>query len=215
MGLSYEIWYGVDGRKGLPPEYEAMIDRPGARKNLHRDMADAEFACALSHNEIYQAIVKRKIAAAIVLEDDACVGERFQAMISVLTLPPCELLLLDHKKGRVARRDVLKISLDLKAYRVVLPPELTTGYYLTHAAAMKMIKGTGKISGVADWPFDIASLDCRAVMPRVIVPPSTEVETSQINAQRKELIVSNASKRFLTCSYWKRWWVKRTAKTLK
>lgn len=215
MKLPYEIWYGVDGRGKLPAEYEGMIDRPAARKNLHRDMADAEFACALSHNEIYQTIVEREIKAAIVLEDDACVGGQFQVMINALTPSPCELLLLDHKKGRVAHRDVLTLNLDLKAYRVVLPPELTTGYYLTQAAARKLIKATGKISGVADWPCDIASLDCRALMPRVVAGPTMEGEASQIHEQRKDLVVSNASKRFLTCCYWKQWWLKRTSKMLK
>lgn len=215
MRLSYELWYGVDGRERLPYEYETLIDRPEAHKNLHRDMADAEFACALSHNEIYQEIVKREIAAAIILEDDACVGDQFQAMINALTPSPCELLLLDHKKGRVARSDVLKINLDLKAYRVVLPPELTTGYYLTQTAARKIIDATGRISGVADWPCDIAALDCRAVMPRVIAAPPMEAEMSQIHEQRKDLIVSNASKRYLTYRYWKRWWLKHTGKKLK
>lgn len=26
-GIPYEIWHAIDGRMGLPPEYEAMIDR--------------------------------------------------------------------------------------------------------------------------------------------------------------------------------------------
>lgn len=45
--VPYEIWHAIDGRNGLPPEYESMIDRPAARKNIGREMGNAEFACAL------------------------------------------------------------------------------------------------------------------------------------------------------------------------
>ena len=215
MKFSYELWYGVDGRNGLPSEYEAMIDRRAAQRDLGREMADAEFSCALSHNEIYRSIVERGISAAIVLEDDAYIGEQFQALIATLIPPPCELLLLDHKKARVARRDVLQINTSLKAYRIVLPPELTTGYYITQTAAAQMIEGTGKIKGVADWPFNIATLDCRALMPRVVTQPPADIATSYIQGQREGIVGGNDSKRFLTCTYWKRWWLKHTSKTLK
>ncbi|WP_039017052.1 glycosyltransferase family 25 protein [Halocynthiibacter namhaensis] len=215
MNLSYELWFGVDGRNGLPAEYEAVIDRFDAQKKLRRELADAEFACALSHNEIYKSIVDRGITSAIILEDDACIGAGFKKLTHALMSSPCELLLLDHKKARVAWRDVLQINTDLKAYRVVLPPELTTGYYITQAGAVKMLAATGKISGVADWPCDISTLDCRALMPRTVTSPPADVAISHIHEQRKNLVASSTSMRFLTPTYWKRWWLKNTYKKLR
>lgn len=214
MNFSYELWYGIDGRSGLPPEYEAKIDRPAVQQNLGREMSDAEYACALSHNEIYRSIIARGIPDAIVLEDDACLEAHFEKMVHDLSSSPCELLLLDHRKGRVSRRDLLDLNDQHDAYRVILPPELTTGYYVTGVAAAKMVELTGKISGVADWPCDISTLDCRVVMPRVISQPLEDIANSQIHGQRQMLSTGKSAKRFLSASYWKRWWLKKTGKKL-
>lgn len=149
------------------------------------------------------------------LQYEACIGAGFKKLTHALMLSPCELLLLDHKKARVAWRDVLHIDTDLKAYRVVLSPELTTGYYITQAGAVKMLAATGKISGVADWPCDITALDCRALMPRPVTQPSPDVTTSHIHEQRKNHVASSTYRRFLASTYWKRWWLKNTYKKLK
>ena len=47
QGLSYELFFGIDGRNGLPEEYEKLIDCQSAQETLGRPMGDAEFACAL------------------------------------------------------------------------------------------------------------------------------------------------------------------------
>ena len=70
LGLPFEFVDAVDGRRGLPPEYESQIDRPLAQKK-GGILSDAEFACALSHINIYRRIVSENIDYALVLEDDA------------------------------------------------------------------------------------------------------------------------------------------------
>ncbi|MCY4195911.1 MAG: glycosyltransferase family 25 protein [Rhodobacteraceae bacterium] len=67
--LPFEFVNGVDGRNGLPPEYESQIDRVATRK-AGRILSDAEFACSLSHIEIYRRIVAENIEYALMLADD-------------------------------------------------------------------------------------------------------------------------------------------------
>ena len=65
LGLPFEFVDAVDGRRGLPPEYESQIDRPLAQKK-GGILSDAEFACALSHINIYRRIVSENIDYALV-----------------------------------------------------------------------------------------------------------------------------------------------------
>lgn len=77
-GLEFEFFDAIDGRKGLAPEYEAMVDRV---RTLERDgtpMTDGEYACALSHQAVYLRIIEEDLPGAIVLEDDAMLTPAFR-----------------------------------------------------------------------------------------------------------------------------------------
>ncbi len=70
LGVEFEFVDAVDGRQGLDSQYEDQIDRAGVRR-AGLILSDADFACALSHLNIYRRIVSGNIAYALVLEDDA------------------------------------------------------------------------------------------------------------------------------------------------
>ena len=70
-GLAYEVFWGIDGRETLPEAHEHRVDRHGAEARMGRPMSDGEFACALSHRQIYERIAEGDAPSAIVLEDDA------------------------------------------------------------------------------------------------------------------------------------------------
>ena len=214
LGLDYELWFGVDGRRGLPLGFESQIDRAVAREKLFRTMTDAEFACALSHRAIYQAICDRSLPSAVVLEDDAILAETFAGFLSNYHEPPCDLLMLGHLKSRVARWGAIQLGHGFKAYRLLSNSQTTTGYYLTRSAAKSILTRSTPISYVADWPCDIASLDSRAIHPRLVNRP-VEGSGSHIEDQRTAQKGSGRTKRFLKPLYWKTWWIKRTSKHLK
>jgi len=214
MGLLYELWYGIDGRTGLLPEYERLIDRVATKENLGRVMADAEYACALSHNQIYQEIITRGLHGAIVLEDDVCLDDEFFSLVQCLREQPCELLFLGHNKGRFLRKKVVLLKSNHLAYKVVMAPYGAFGYYLTLSAARKFVQKSKKLSGPADWPCDITSLDCRAIMPRVVKHLDAAVASSHLNEFRNAVPSVLSSKRFLRLKYWQRCWFKYTGKKL-
>jgi len=70
LGIPFEFLDAVDGRQGLPPDYESQIDRVATHRR-GRLLADADYACALSHIKAYRRIVAAGIPHALVLEDDA------------------------------------------------------------------------------------------------------------------------------------------------
>ncbi|MGJ8587448.1 MAG: glycosyltransferase family 25 protein [Yoonia sp.] len=216
--VSYEIWPAIDGRKGLSPEYESLIDRPAARQNLGREMGNAEFACALSHHFIYREILERGLKMAVILEDDAIVDEKFFGFLQTVQTPDCDLLLLDHMRALVRRTDKIKFGGASVAYRCISMPWLTTGYIITQAGARNLIKQSLPISAPADWPVDITEMKTYALSPRVVDHADIYTAASDISQDRPERgprlphRKRRSSRRFLRLSYWRKTYHKRLGK---
>jgi glycosyl transferase family 25 len=198
-----EVVLGVDGRKGLPPEFEDRVDRNLARERLFRTITDAELACALSHQNIYREIVHRRLAGAIVLEDDAEPCDGFWQAIASFDPACIELLLLDHNRTRVRRGTDFEIAPGFAAHRIALPPFRTTGYAISRSGANFLLRTSDKVAMTADWPADIASIRTYAIWPRVVRPRAT-TEGSSIAEGRRTQAVSGRWRRFLRRDYWQR-----------
>lgn len=211
-GLEYTLWFGVDGRHKLPAEFEKHVDRNAAHKNIHREMIDTEFACALSHHLLYQEILKNNPSGAIVLEDDAIVGPRFAQWARATTDLHQDLLLLDHKGVFASKQNPKRILPDTQAFRITLPPYLSTGYAISNNGAAAFIKHGFPIRGLADWPFDISQLDAWAVMPKLVEHGDLQTSGSDIRQARDVAMGSgrapNRNKRFFQRKYWRRKWKK-------
>jgi len=208
MNLPYQIWLGIDGRKILPLKYENKIDRIATKKNLFREMTDAEYACALSHNEIYHEIVKQDLFGAVIIDEDAVLDYGFKNLFTYFSKVTCDMLLLDHHSGRVSLKRKYLISPNYIGYKVYYPPYLTTGYYINFKAAKKMIEKSGKISNVADWPCDITSLNCAAIMPRVMHQSKKFNNSSGIRDKRNKMKPIHNYKRFIRFDYWRKKYLK-------
>jgi glycosyl transferase family 25 len=214
--IPFEIWHAVDGRKGLAPEYEQMIDRRATEQNLGRQMGNAEYGCALSHQQIYRVILDRDLAAAVILEDDAIPSPHLFEFIEAGQMPDCDLLLLDHGGARVSRRDRFAFG-GVTAYRCKNAPYLTTGYAITRAGAAALVAAGTPLAGLADWPMDISTLRSYAVLPRIVDHPAEENSASDIKQDRDQHVrprryKRNDPRRFLEKDYWQRTWHKRFGK---
>ena len=71
LGVEFEWVDAVDGRNGLHPELEEMVDRKNGLSEYGQPLEDAEFACALSHIRACRLVVDRDLPHALILEDDA------------------------------------------------------------------------------------------------------------------------------------------------
>jgi len=217
-GLSFEVFWGIDGREHLPQSHEHRVDRAGAEARMGRPMSDGEFACALSHRGIYELIAAGDAPSAIVLEDDADPSLLFFDLGPAMVAPPCGLLLFDHKNTYVRVRDRLILPGGVHAYRVALPPFLATGYMVSREVATHLAFHNGPVVQPSDWPDAILQFDSYACDPRVVTQRGRESEScaSSLEAgrrkhrhrQRKSL------RRLFYKGYWRRWMTKRLARKL-
>ena len=212
-GVDYEIFWGIDGRDGLPAIYEKNIDRLGAEARMGRPMSDGEFACALSHRQIYMRIAEGDAPAAIVLEDDADLSQAFFSLGQLLTEPPCGLLLFDHKNTYVKLRDRLFMAGDVYAYRMVLPPFLATGYMVSREVAAHLAFRDGPVKQPSDWPDVITKFDSYACAPRLITQRNRASEVSGLEEGRRrhKYKKRKSLRRIFYKAYWRRWITKRLA----
>jgi glycosyl transferase family 25 len=206
-GLTAVLHPAVDGRRGLPPDQEARVDRPRAARALGRPMGDAEFACALSHQDVYARILAEGHAAAVVLEEDAIPAPAFPDWCRTARDLPADLVLLDHQRTFVQRRPLpAALVPGVALHRVLVPPFLTTGYAVTRAGAAYLAGHSLPIGHPADWPCDILPLRPLAAVPTLVGHPDTAQST--IEAERRVATGPRLS-RFTDPRYWRRWWGKR------
>ncbi len=212
MGLNYNIWDAIDGRQGLPEQYVSLIDRERARQRMGRNMSDTEFACALSHRAMQQDILNRNLSGALILEDDAILTEDFQGILSLLPLEGQDLTLLYHKGGYAWRR-ADPISQEHNIYRIALHPNGAVAYYITQAAAARMIDANTPVQYVADWPLDLSRISACILQPRPVEVTLTNsaIEGSRLDMRKAR---SNRSMRLLHWSYWRRQYLKLASKKL-
>lgn len=229
-GLGFEFIDAVDGRNGLPTEYESRIDRVGARAKYKRDLSDAEFACALSHQSIYERIVREGLPGAVVLEDDVILTDAFIGFIR-------ESAFIDHNFIQMfysgARRKILRKS--IRSRQATLAPlsgnaDSTAGYALSASAAQYILSNSRPLAGTADWPCDLEPIRPMATIPRLLVHPERIEGQSSLQDMRKTLQSTTRPppyfrdgeefrqirwKRYGRASYWKYAWSQRGSGKMK
>ena len=71
-----------------------------------------------------------------------------------------------------------------------------------------MIKKSAIISGVADWPCDITTMNCAAIMPRAVHQIKDAEISSLIKNKRDKMVLRNRYYRFFKIYYWKKKYAK-------
>ncbi len=171
--LPFEFVNGVDGRNGLPPEYESQIDRVVTRK-AGRILSDAEFACSLSHIEIYRRIVAENIEYALMLADDHQPLPELMEYLSGEFYRDAELTQLRYTKAYVRRGSAKPLSGKYTSYLRAPKMNITgsCGCVVSYNAAKHFIENALPITKEADWPDCIETLvaqrQCRVVSPSLI-----------------------------------------------
>ena len=217
MALRYEVFFGVDGRRGLSPQWQSEIDRGAAKKNVGRPLTDGEFACALSHREIYKRILNEGWGGAIVLEDDAIVGPQFETFVRSEAYRTVTILLLDHSHARVRGRATELIP-GVEMHRLSLSPSLANAYSISRTTAHRLAKANTPVCNVADWPFDISLLSGAVLVPQIVEHPDPSLGVSHLRADRQKTASSRRSieetkpMRFFSIPFLKRWLLKRASR---
>lgn len=187
LGLTYELFFGVDGTDGLPERYEQLVDRSARVGRTRVPMTDGEYACALSHLSIHRQIIERGLPEAVILEDDALIGPAFADLVNRRISVSGDLVMLDFDEGFFHWRGRQRVSAHLTAHSIAVAPVLATGYLMRQSAARYFVCEGLPVSGVADWPCDIRRLKSHALYPRIVGHPAPTQSVSHLNEQRGTL----------------------------
>lgn len=215
LGLDYEVFIGVDGRNGLSPHWQGQIDRDAAHRNVGRPLTDGEFACALSHREIYRRMINEGWEGAIVLEDDAIIGPHFESFMRDGAYRAGPILLLDHSHARVRRRST-ELLPGIAMHRLSLSPSLTTAYSIHRDTANILDNANTPVCNIADWPLDISKLCGAVLVPPIVGHPDAISGISHLRQDRLKAALNYSSmdqvttKRFF--SFLRRWMLKRISR---
>ena len=184
-GILFEFVDAVDGRKGLPTEYENQIDR-GKSLCRGRKLSDTEFACALSHMKVYQKIVSNNIPWTLILEDDALPQFDLVPYLENRCFEDAELTQLIYGIPIFVRRKGQNIIFGkFRSYicSSAKVPRLTVGYVISKYAAKYLLDHGTPITSTADWPNCISKL-IKNMNFRIVHPPlihHTDMQESIIN----------------------------------
>lgn len=190
LGQSFEIVDATDGRAGLTPTQQMLVDRPRTLACLGRKVTDAEYACAISHLKIWQRILERDLPGAVVLEDDAILDRPFADFLTEQGYNAAPLILLDHEKARTWNwTRPVRTSQGIKLMRIVGNADRTTGYTISCRGAAYLVAHSLPLQRPADWPCDITPLKPFAALPRLVERPEDENKSSIETSRRLEFPV--------------------------
>jgi len=186
-GFDFEFIDAIDGRAGLPAEYEGQIDRVATMQRLRRNMSDGEYACALSHQKAYSKILECGLPGAIILEDDALILPGFKEFLDSKGYSFAHLIALDHMNAQVWRAWKRTPHMGIELRRVSINAGLNTGYSISRKGAFYLNEKSFPISSVADWPCDVRKIGMCVTTPRLIGHPEDSEAHSYLASSRETM----------------------------
>ena len=172
LQIPFEFVDAVDGRHGLDSSHEPDVDRPGTNR-MGLILSDAEFACALSHMQVYRRIIRNNIDWALVLEDDASPTPDLKTFIRERHYTDADLTQLHFFSTRVSRTGQKHLFGSYRSYlRTKFKSQSTAGYVISNHAARHILENGLPITWEADWPKCVESLIAekriRVVHPHIV-----------------------------------------------
>ncbi len=151
LGLSFEVVEAVNGNTLTPEQNARIIDDDESRAKYNGFiLAPYQRGCALSHIMLYERIVAEGIDEALILEDDAVVGDTLPAVIAARHELPADrgVTLLFHF-GTV-RDTVATLSTGHRVVNFSSTPSGTVGYFVTQDGARRLLARTHPVRVAAD-----------------------------------------------------------------
>ncbi len=194
LGLDFSFFDAIDGRDGLAPDLEPLVDR-AALDAFWRPLTDAEIACSLTHAFACRKVAEDLREPTIILEDDALVGEDFArlARSGLLERTGHELVLLYHNNTRVVKWPKTRL---FGGYTLRVPLKAPWGavaYYVSPAGAATIAARSLPITGVADWGFDILEMRTSCIVPRIVEHPP--IDPSQTTMPERDFDIKMPDKK--------------------
>lgn len=174
--ISFEFFYGVDGRVDSDPSLD-MYDRKKRLRVKGEEMTPGQLGCFASHYNIWKSCLKED-KNYVVIEDDVLFDrDKFLSFIQeVKSLPrEIECLRLFQNKTRNHKEYILAKFGEFDILRYTKGPMSTMGYFLTPRAAQKFISSADPIILPVDIYMDrywVNNVTCLGVRPAIITHDS-------------------------------------------
>jgi|LakMenE01Jun11ns_1017448.scaffolds.fasta_scaffold9892533_2 glycosyl transferase family 25 len=159
LKLNYTIVKGIDGNSFEEKNsLDKIYDKNKTFSYIGRYLSASEIGCAASHLSLYKHIVKKNIAEAIIMEDDAVPSKKFAQWVNkgVKTKNNQIINFFSYPSGFVNKKPVEKIYNIANVHAAKTHLSGTALYQINKFTCKKILKINGnKVICFADWPFNI------------------------------------------------------------
>lgn len=187
LNLTCEFIDAVDGRRGLEPEWESAIDRPGAVARYGYPMSDGEFACSLSHQLAYSRVLDRGLSGAVVLEDDAILTRDFAEFYRQGHYRKADFIQLFCFSARLWRGPGRRSVGQTRLHRLAENAFSAVGYSISARGAAFLHAAGSPVQGRADWPADLTRIGALLTVPSIVLHPPPVSAQSYLAGARDNL----------------------------
>lgn len=187
-----EKFYGLDARNLSVEELRKYYSPEKTAILLRRQISPGEIGCAISHNLIYQNMIKTSIDYALILEDDAmpidmdeliCTMVEFQTTNKFIQIPSVVQLGNKIFSNKNSKDRILPTK---------FPSYGTYAYMLNLPAARELYNPTERVFSTADWPLNAMNVKWFRTNFVLVKDMST---TSIISAGRTEIFAQDQNYR--------------------
>ena len=139
FNLEFHRVNAVAGRGLSAQQLNDCYDQVQNKKHHHRDLTKGEIGCYLSHRKIWQNMIDENIDRALILEDDISVKKEIIECLNIAEQSQGwdVIKVADAENITPAKTKKVNGTIHLVSYNKV--PNRTMGYFITQAAAKKML----------------------------------------------------------------------------
>lgn len=187
-----EKFYGLDARNLSVEELRKYYSPEKTAILLRRQISPGDIGCAISHNLIYQNMIKASIDYALILEDDAmplnmdeliCTMVEFQINSKFTQIPSVVHLGNKFFSNKHSKDRILPTK---------FPDYGTYAYMLNLPAARELYNPSGRVYSTADWPLNAMNVKWFRTNSILVKDMST---TSLISPGRIEILAQDQNYR--------------------
>jgi GR25 family glycosyltransferase involved in LPS biosynthesis len=156
---------GVDLRKSDLVGTASVIELKKLAFITGGQLSPGEIGCYMSHQLVYETMVRQEISQALVLEDDAnIVGSLsdLKEQLAHCKESDFDLVSFYGQGGAIYLRNRTNTI-----YSALVPPVSTLAYWISLRGA-KILQTERQITGTADWPLQIAKVKVGAIKLKLI-----------------------------------------------
>ncbi|MDE2913382.1 MAG: glycosyltransferase family 25 protein [Paracoccaceae bacterium] len=215
LSLPFEFIDGVDGRNGLPIEFEQLIDREGMTRSYRQVMNDADLGCALSHIKTYRMMVDRDLDWSLILEDDAVVLEPAVEYLNDGHYRMADITQLGYFRSYIRDGSRRPLFGQFSAFPKITEAPGAFGYVISRRLAEYWSTRLVPVHREADWPKCSKDFVWDVVHPCLVMHPEhTEGQSIIWTASRERRQKHFLEKVGMHPRTWASAWVKLTSRRI-